>query len=410
MSYRSFFLGLTLLMGLGAAHAAPLKIMIINNSGPGTFVSTFTSATTWVPQYITNVLGPQEGWVVVSSGAPVSKVLSPEMQAKFNDDSLATYNVIVFNNTAYIGGAIPDTNQRLAFQKWVRKGGGIMAWHSFLDHDDKWPFVTDSLLAGTKFTDWSSYNSVGGKNAKVFWDTVHTDDTVRSLKPEYAAMMAGFDYGLARQGSTDGRLTYPDSWMSMRSNPRLATPSATWGGYSRVPDILYSIDEDTYDVPPAVKMGKDHPLAWAYKLPPLTPGAIQGRFIITLRGGGEGAFSGTGAGAAPGGADTSDLGPSKSFIRESIRWAAAGKVTSAVRAKALTPNLLTAQGHNGVLNVQVNGGRNYEILVYMTAGRIVGRRVGSGFAEYTFSGLSRGNLYVVSVRSGGNAFTQRVML
>ena len=37
-------------------------------------------------------------------------------------------------------------------------------------------------------------------------------------------------------------------------------------------------------------------------------------------------------------------------------------------------------------------------------------RVGSGFAEYTFSGLSRGNLYLVSVRSTGRVFNQRVML
>ena len=408
LNLKSMFTAGVLTLGLGPATAAPLKILLINTSGPAAFVR--TEAINWMNKYITQVLGPQEGWTVVSSGDAVAGVLSSDMQAKFNDDSLAAYNVVVFNNTASIGGAIPDPGERLAFEKWVRTGGGVVAWHGFLDHGDLWPFITDSLLGGTKFTDHSSFNSTGGKNAKVFWDTTRTGDTVQSLRPEYAAIKAGFDDGLAKQGSPDGRLTYPDEWYSFRINPRLASPSDIWGGYSRVPDILYSIDEDTYDVPSAAKMGKDHPLAWAYKLPPLFPGGFQGRFIYTARGHAIGSFDGKSVGAAPNGSDSSDQGLSKTFVRESIRWAAAGKVTSAVRANALTPSLLAAQGHNGVLNVQVNGGRNYEILVYTTLGRIVGRRTGSGFAEYTFPGLARGNLYGVTVKSAGQTFTQRVML
>ena len=67
-----------------------------------------------------NTLGPQQGWTVV---APANAAAT---QAKFRADTLATYNVIMFNDNTSIGGVITDANQRLAFQNWVRKGGGVL--------------------------------------------------------------------------------------------------------------------------------------------------------------------------------------------------------------------------------------------------------------------------------------------
>jgi hypothetical protein len=361
---------------------------------------------------MTNVLGPQEGWTIVSSGAASQTTgLTATMQAKFNDDSLATYNVIVFNNNTSIGNIINNADHRLAFQRWLRRGGGLVTWHGFLDHADLWPFITDSVLAGTKFTEHSSY----GQNlttTKVLWDTLKTGDTVRSRLPEYAAMKAGFDTGLAKQGSTDGRLTYPDEWYSFRTNPRLASPSVVWGGYPRTPDIIMTIDENTYSVPTGAKMGVDHPIAWAYKFPKMCPDTCkQGRFIFNARGHDTGVFAGRGSVAAPNGADSAQSGPTKSFIKQSIIWASAGQFPTSVKAQAISRGgFLNVRGQSGLLRVEVNGGIKYEISVYTMGGKKVGSRKGSGFAEYTFSGLSRGNMYLVRVKSGKTQFNQRVML
>jgi hypothetical protein len=402
--------GGVLAFGMGSVSAAPLKIMLINQSGPGAFLH--TTGTNWLTRYLTTRLGPQEGWTVVSTGNAATGVLPATFQSKFNDDSLSTFNVIIFNNSNSIGNVINEESWRLAFAKWVRKGGGVVGWHDFADHADIWPFVTDSLFGGSKVTEHSSY----GQNlttTKVLWDTLKTGDTVRSRLPEYAALKAGFDSGLARQGATDGRLTYPDEWWSFRSNPRLATPSATWGGFSRAADVLITIDEATYSVPSTARMGVDHPVAWAYKLPKMCPDTCrQGRFIYNARGHDTGAFAGRGAVAAPFGSDSAQSGPTKTFIKESILWAAAGQLVTSVKTSVGSKgvNILDAKGKNGILRVEVNGGGRYEITVYNTRGKKVAGRIGRGFAEHTFTGLSRGNIYLVSVRSAGKASTQRVML
>jgi hypothetical protein len=407
---KSLILGGLLALGMGTANAVPLKIMMINQSGPGAF--SHTNAINWMTRYLTNTLGPQESWTIVSSGNAGLAVLPTAFQAKFNDDSLATYNVIIFNGGTSIGGVINNADQRLAFQKWLRRGGGIVAWHGFLDHADLWPFVTDSILAGTKFTEHSSY----GQNlttTKVLWDTLKTGDTVRSRLPEYAAFKAGFDEGLAKQGATDGRLTYPDEWYSFRTNPRTATPSAIWGNYPRTPDILMTIDEATYGVPSSARMGVDHPVAWSYKFPKMCPDTCkQGRFIFNARGHDTGVFAGRGSVAAPNGSDSAQTGPTKSFIKQSIIWASAGQFASAIKATAGSKgiSILNARGKNGILRVEVNGAGKYEISVYTTGGKKVASRNGKGFAEHTFSNLSRGNLYVVRVKSAGKISDQRVML
>lgn len=393
------------LLTSASLNAAPLKVLVINQCG----AYVHTTAINWVSNYMLTVLGPQQGWTVV---APANAAAT---QAKFRADTLATYNVIMFNDNTSIGGVITDATQRLAFQTWLRKGGGVLGWHGFLDHADLWPFITDSILAGTKFTDHSPWNSTAGRNAKVRWDTVKVNGeaTVRANKDEYAAIKASFTYALAKQNSTNDQITYPDEWYSFRSNPRSATASAVWGGVSRAPDILYTIDETTYDVPNAVKMGPDHPEAWAYKFPALCDTCLQGRFIFSARGHDVGAYDGKSAGAAPNGADSAQAGPTKTFLMEGIKWAAAGQTAGpvSIRRQALKAgDVFHVQAQNGILYVNVPGSGKNEVNVYTLSGKNKGRSVGNGASNYSFSNLTASSVYLVQVKSAGKTYTQRVAL
>lgn len=396
-------------LATGSVHAqkttAPIKILVINPCG----AYVHTTAINWVSNYMLTVLGPQQGWTVISPAITAAATV----RTYFNTDSLNTINVIMWNDNTSAGGVITDANQRLAYQTWVRKGGGTLGWHGFLDHADLWPFITDSILAGTKFTDHSPWNSTGGRNAKVRWDTVKVngETTVRANKPEYAKIKASFTYALQKQASTNDQITYPDEWYSFRSNPRLATASSVWGGYARAPDILYTIDENTYDVPAAVKMGPDHPEAWAYKFPPLCDTCRQGRFIFSARGHDVGAYDGKSAGAAPNGSDSSALGPTKTFLLEGILWAAnLGGTTSINTTDASFNGILTTQKQNGALRVEVNSKGKHEVNVYTLAGKNMGHTIGNGDAEYSFSNLKAATLYVVQVKAGKQTYTKRVML
>ena len=393
-------------LAMGSLNATPLKLLVINPCG----AYVHTTAINWVSNYLTTVLGPREGWTVVAPPYTAAATV----RTYFNTDSLNKFQVIMWNDNTSAGGVITDANQRLAYQTWVRKGGGTLGWHGFLDHADLWPFVTDSILAGTKFTDHSPWNSTAGRNAKVRWDTVKVngETTVRANKTEYAKIKAGFTYALQKQNSTNDQITYPDEWYSFRSNPRLATASTVWGGYPRAPDILYTIDENTYDVPTAVKMGPDHPEAWAYKFPPLCDTCRQGRFIFSARGHDVGAYDGKSAGAAPNGSDSSQLGPTKTFLLEGIYWAANldGTITSIKAANASFDGMMRTEKKNGVLNVSVSGFGTHEVGVYTLSGQIVAKRIGSGSADYSFNNLKGASVYLVRVKSAGKTKTERVAL
>ena len=380
---------------LGTANAVPLKVLIINQSGA--FLR--TAPINWLSNYLLTVVGPEQGWEMV---APSTTALT---QSRFRDDSLSTYQVIVFNQNTSIGNVITDANQRLAFQKWLRHGGGAVGWNGLLDHADLWPFMTDSVFSSTKFTDRSPWNSTAGKTAKVQWDTIHTNGeaTVRANKPEYAALKIPFQAG---------PVILPDAWYSYRTNPRLATASNGWGGYPRAVDVLLTIDESTYDVPTAVRMGVDHPVAWAYTLPP-DIGGKKGRFIFFGRGHDVGAFDGKSAGAAPGGIDTPSTGPTKNWILQSIRWAAGlTQSTTVIQAEGKFSNegFLSTRVENGILKIAFINPGSHVLELFTLSGQRVARQSGEGNREYSFSNLKRSGIYWVRVRSGGQTYSSRIVL
>jgi len=391
---KAVLFGGLLALGLQGANAAPLKILVINQCG----AFTHTNAINWLSKYLTTKVAQKQGWTIV---APTS---SANTQSKFRDDTLSTYNVVLWNNNTSSGGVITDATQRAAYEKWVRKGGGTVAWHGFLDHGDLWGFITDSILGGTKFTVHSNWGS--NPNAKVRWDTIPMagETTPRSELPEYAALKTGFP---------TGQFSYPDEWYSFRSNPRNSTPSATWGGYPRAVDVLMNIDENTYTVPSGGAMGADHPVAWAYKFPKLCDSCVQGRFIFNARGHDSAAFSGYGTNSVANGGDTSDTQKTKNWVIKSIEWAAAGQniPTGIMAVNAGFNGMLQAQGQNGVLRIQVTGSGKQDVGVYTFSGKKIAGTTGnsSGWKEYSFSNLNHG-IYMVRVNTGKSAVSQRVVL
>ena len=413
MSYsktKSLFFAAVLALGTVGVNAKPLKIMIINQCGAYVHTNGINALSNYLT---TTVAAAHTDWTIVVPGGTAGSA-STVTRTKFNDDTLATYNVIIWNSNTSSGNVITDANQRLAYQRWCRRGGATVAWHGFLDHADLWGFVTDSLLGGTRFTDHSPWNSTAGATAKVQWDTLKVNGVVAAQKSEYNGLKAGFPAGAFPTPGTRSTFTYPDEWYSFRSNPRNATPSAVWGNYPRAVDVLYTIDEATYDPPAAVRMGADHPLAWSYKLPPLCNDTCnQGTFIFNARGHETGNFTGSGAGAAPNAVDVPTTGPTKNWITESIIWASTAglKTGTSIRASDASYNgILRTEKQNGVLNVHVSSAGKHDVNIYTLAGKNVGHSSGNGEAQYSFSNLKGSSLYIVQVKSAKKTYTERVAL
>ena len=309
-----------------------------------------------------------------------------DAQSRMTAASLNTYQVIIWNNNTSIGAIISSAAQRTAFQTWMKAGGGLVAWHGVMDHADLWPWMTDTVLGGTRFSVHSPWNSTAGRTALVRWDIVPTAGTVRANNVEYADL---------RAGQPAAPFVYPDEWYSFTLNPR-----------PRV-DVLLTIDETTFDV--AQVMG-DHPVAWAYHLTPTTPGGRQGRFIYHARGHETAAFTGTGANAAPNDVQGSANSPTSNFVWQSIRWAASCNAIVAIRpVRESRDQMMQARKDHGTLRVSVTGAKKYQIQVFDLSGRMVGNQSGAGDREFSFPGLTPSSVYTVQVHEGGMTYSERVV-
>jgi hypothetical protein len=391
-----FQVSIALALGAGYARTYQLKkILVINATGSGGYAH--TTQTKFTDDYFKSYLGPKYGFESRSANNQA------EIDAVLRDDSLKTYDVVVFNGGSRIGGtgAVGDTAAQHAFQRWMKAGGGCFAIHNFTDHNNTWPWLRDSLLNGSIFTQWSNWGS--DPHAKVQWDTLETDGELRAQKPEYDSIRACYP---------KTRFNYPDSWSSFSPNVR---PFA---------DILMTIDETTYLVPNGAAMGIGHPVMWAYHMPPDSLGN-QGRFIYSSRGHDLGAWDGTSSNHAPitveQGAiqegetifsDTSHTLMTKGSLWPCLQWAAGLRINSSyVRVRdASFPGLTRSHALNGVLNVQVRGAGCHEVRIYSLAGNNIARRNGQGDADYAFANLRRSCMYIVEVKSSRETYIHRVML
>ncbi|HYK16543.1 MAG TPA: ThuA domain-containing protein [Bryobacteraceae bacterium] len=142
-------------------------------------------------------------------------VHSTEDAARFNDASLARYQVVVFLNTT---GEVLDPDEKGALERYIASGGGFVGIHSASDTEYKWPWY--GRLVGTYFASHPAIQRA----------TVRIAD--------------------ASHPSTDGlpqSWERTDEWYNFRSNPRGAV------------HVLATVDESTYL---GGVMGADHPIAW----------------------------------------------------------------------------------------------------------------------------------------------------
>jgi cytochrome c len=157
-------------------------------------------------------LGTEHRFEVVASDDP----------AQFNDQQLATFDVVVFNNTNSTpkAGALLNADQRASFQKYIRNGGGFVGIHS---------------ASGTE-RDWEWYGQLMGAFFKVHPDiqelTVNVEDpghpSTRNLPRTWRRTEEPYDF---------------------LTNPR---------GRVRV---LAAYDPASYK---GHTMGADHPIAWCH--------------------------------------------------------------------------------------------------------------------------------------------------
>ncbi len=140
----------------------------------------------------------------------------------FNDANLAKYKAVIFLKTS---GTILSGPQKTAFEKYIRGGGGYVGIHSALDTEYGWPFYGE-LISGAWFKDLAPLGTIFTVRVT---DTAHI--STRNLPASWSRS---------------------DEVYTFKANPR---------GYANT-KILADVDESTYSVAPAKKMGGDHPISW----------------------------------------------------------------------------------------------------------------------------------------------------
>lgn len=139
----------------------------------------------------------------------------------FTDTNLAQYAAVVFLLTT---GDVLNDSQQLAFERYIRAGGGYAGVHSASD---------------TEY-DWAWYGGLAG----AYFDRVH----------RHSSVVQATLYVTDRTHPSTVKLPYrwvrTDEWYNFASNPR---------GHVHV---LITIDEKTYK---GGTMGADHPLAWYHE-------------------------------------------------------------------------------------------------------------------------------------------------
>jgi type 1 glutamine amidotransferase len=139
----------------------------------------------------------------------------------FTDANLARYTAVVFLLTT---GTILDDNQKAAFERYIRAGGGYVGVHSASDTEYGWSWYGG--LVGAYF------DRIHG-HSKVTQATIHVADRTHP-----STMMLPTVW------------IRTDEWYNFSSNPR-----------GKV-NVLMTIDERTYK---GGTMGADHPIAWYHE-------------------------------------------------------------------------------------------------------------------------------------------------
>jgi type 1 glutamine amidotransferase len=136
----------------------------------------------------------------------------------FTDMNLARYKAVVFLSTS---GTLFNDDERAAFERYIRAGGGYVGIHSASDTEYAWSWY--GQLVGTYFRNHPSIQKA-------------------TLKVE--------DQTYATTLQLPQQWVRTDEWYNFRTNPREHV------------HVLISLDEATYH---GGNMGADHPLAWYHE-------------------------------------------------------------------------------------------------------------------------------------------------
>ena len=171
------------------------------------------------------------GWLVRIGAEEGMQFDVTETAVDVSAESLDNYDVLLLNNANVLDKVFTE-EQRQDIEKWYQSGGGILALHAVLVHQDGWPWLQD--LGGCDFDSDSEF-----LKAKVVVDPRAIDHpSVKGFGSEF---------------------WYEADW----TNHTVAVT-----GLPGV-QVLLRVDESTYD--PVRRyfkehngkaMGEDHPIAW----------------------------------------------------------------------------------------------------------------------------------------------------
>jgi glucose/arabinose dehydrogenase/PKD repeat protein len=135
----------------------------------------------------------------------------------FTSHNLRNFDVVVFLNTD--GEGILDASQRIAFERWMQRGGGAVSIHADANADKAWDWKRD-MVGGGLFDNHPPIQPA----------------TVEVADPEHPAtddLPATFEWS--------------DEWYNFEQDPREDV------------HVLLTVDESTYD---GGQHGEGHPIAW----------------------------------------------------------------------------------------------------------------------------------------------------
>jgi type 1 glutamine amidotransferase len=144
---------------------------------------------------------------------------STEDAARFSDEILARYKVVVFLNTT---GDVLDAGEKAAFERYIQSGGGFVGIHSASDTEYRWPWY--GRLVGAYF---ASHPEIQRAMIRI----------ANSSHPSTKSLPASWER--------------TDEWYNFRSNPRGTV------------QVLAVLDESSYS---GGTMSADHPIAWCQQI------------------------------------------------------------------------------------------------------------------------------------------------
>lgn len=171
------------------------------------------------------------GWLVRLGAQHGMQIDVSETGSDLSEKTLNNYDVLLFNNANVLDKVLDET-QRTAVENWYQAGGGMVALHAVLVHQEGWPWIMN--LAGCDFNSDSEF-----------------------LKAKVLVDPAAMNHPTVKGKGTS--FWYEADWTN-HDKSVTGLPGI---------QVLLRVDESTYDpvrdyfkTRGGKAMGADHPIAW----------------------------------------------------------------------------------------------------------------------------------------------------